>query len=59
MARVNPKTAEALVVLGGGLWTATGLAMVYSKGWQKEGATILVAGAILAAFVASIRHAST
>ena len=57
---MKPKTAEALCVLIGGLWSVAGLGMIYGgKGYQKEGATILVSGAILAAFVAAIRTASS
>lgn len=57
---MTPKTGEALCVLIGGLWTVMGLGLVYGgRGYQKEGAVILVSGATLAAFVAAIRTASS
>jgi hypothetical protein len=55
---MKPKTAEALVVLAGGLWGTFGLILVYKKGWEKEGAVVLASGAILSAFVAAIRAAA-
>jgi len=56
---VNTKTVEGLAILGAGLWGCLGLMLVYRPGWQREGSTILVSGAIMGAFIGAIRHVNS